>query len=627
MTVQQESTRTTAALSAQEVQARYGIDLTAAEVLRHALRYIALQMQQKVNAAALSPLLSEMNDFGIGLLAPRDDARDLDFDAIAMSTGAPAHFVINQYYARTAIEHWGAENFEPGDVVIYNDPYRGGSHVNDIGAVMPIFHDGRLLGFAASITHWLDIGGPIPTGFGPGLQRDVFAEGIRLSPRLLYKRGELVEETVELFTVQTRIPEMSANDLQVIKAALQVGVDMVGHYVERYGVDAYLGAVEYTLDYSERAVRQALLEIPDGTYEAEDHLDNDSAGEPMLLKCTVRKYGSEIEIDFSGSAREDWNGYACQWSDTVSAAHLGLQAIFLDSVPPNAGAYRPVHVVAPPGSCFHALPPMSTNSGHLFFLVKSTTLVKMALSKAHPRFAVGENYDDICIISFSGVDNRSATPSPFVFIRFPLGPFGGHALGDGCSYMPIEEGNAVETSIEFEEEAFPLLFLEREFVTDTAGAGKHRGGPATRVLLAPLVDAESTYQLEQCRFPTKGEFGGGGGSMASIRLHEGGLAHWSRGEELAEPQVVAGFADPADGSPADPDDERAEFRISKLAGVRFAAGDVVAFQVAGAGGYGPADQRDPEAVRRDVRNEIVSAAAANRLYGVDLGGPTSEGEA
>jgi N-methylhydantoinase B len=617
MSVQQEHTPSTA-LSVQEVEARYGIDLTAAEVLRHAFGYIALQMQQKINAAALSPLLSEMNDFGIGLLAPSDAERDLDYDAIAMSTGAPAHFVINQYYARMAIDKWGAENFEPGDVVIYNDPYSGGSHVNDIGAVMPIFHDGRLLGFAASITHWLDIGGPIPTGFGPGLQRDMYAEGIRLSPRLLYKGGELVRETVELFTEQTRIPDMSVNDLQVVKAALQVGVDMAGHYAERYGAEAYLGAVQYALDYSERAVRAALLEIPDGLYEAEDYLDNDSAGNPMLLKCAVRKFGSEIEIDFSGSAREDWSGYACQWADTVSAAHLGLQSILLESIPPNAGAYRPVHVVAPPGSCFHALPPMSTNSGHLFFLVKATTLVKMAISKADPKLAVGEHYDDICIISFSGVDDRPPTPKPFVYIRFPFGPYGGHAFGDGSSYMPVEQGNAVETSIEFEEEASPLLFLEREFVTDTAGAGRHRGGPATRVLLAPLVDTESTYQLEQCRFPTKGTFGGGGGTMAGIHLHRGGLDGWAKGAELGVPEVVAGFADPEDGTPADATDERAEFRVSKLAGVQFKAGDLITLQVAGAGGYGEARERDPDAVRRDVRNEILSAREAQRLYGVDV---------
>jgi N-methylhydantoinase B len=619
MPIQQEKKSETTALSAQEVEARYGVDLTAAEVIRHALRYIALQMQLKVNAATLSPLLNEINDFGIGLLGPRDEGRDLDFDAIAMSTGAPAHFVINQYYARMAIEHWGAEKFEPGDVVIFNDPYRGGSHVNDIGAVMPIFVDDELLGFAVSITHWLDIGGPVPTGFGPGLQHDMYAEGIRLSPRLLYKGGELIRETVELFTEQTRIADISTNDLQVIKAALQIGVDMVTDYVGRYGSKAYVGAIEYTLDYSERAVRQALLEIPDGTYEAEDHLDNDSEGNPMLVCCTVRKAGSEIEIDFSGSAREDWKGYAAQWTDTVSAAHLGLQSILRESIAANAGAYRPVHVVTPPGSCFHALPPMSTNSGHLFFLVKSTTLVKMAISKADPRLAVGENYDDIGIISFAGMDDRFDDPKQFVFLRFLLGPFGGNALGDGCSYMCVEEGNAVEPSVEFEEETYPLLFLEREFVTDTAGAGKHRGGPATRIVMAPLVDSESTYQQEQCRFPTKGECGGGGGSMAGIHLHKGGLERWSGRKELDRPEVIAGFADPADGSPVDPDDERAEFRISKLAGVHFKAGDVITLQVAGAGGYGDARERDPEAVERDVRNEIVSPAEAERLYGADRG--------
>ncbi len=619
MPVQQESKGASAALSAGEVEARYGIDLTTAEVMRHALRYTSLQMEQKVKAAGLSPLLAEIGDFGIGLLGPRDEGRDLDFDAIAMATGAPAHYVINQYYARMAIDHWGAENFAPGDVVIYNDPYRGGSHVNDIGAVAPIFHDGEMLGFAVSITHWLDIGGPIPTGFGAGLQRDMYAEGIRLSPRPLYKEGELVRETVELFTEQTRIADISANDLQVIKAALQLGVDMVTHYVDRYGAEAYLGAIQYTLDYSERAVRQALSEIPDGTYEAEDHLDNDVDGDPMLVRCTVRKVGSEIEIDFSGSSREGWGGYAAQWSDTVSAAHLGLQNILPGSIASNAGAYRPVHVVAPAGSVFHALPPMSTNSGHLFFLCKSTTLVKMAISQADPALAVGENYDDIGIISFAGLDDRAGTPVPFIFLRFALGPFGGHALGDGSLYAVLEQGNVMEPSVEYEEESYPLLFLEREFVTDTAGAGRHRGGPATRSRIAPLVDSETTYQLEQCRFPTKGEFGGGGGGMAGIQVHRGGLERWSRGEALDHPEVVAGFADPGDGSPAEPDAPGAEFRISKLAGVHFKAGDVVVFQGPGAGGYGDARERDPEAGRRDVRNEIVSPGEAERLYGADLG--------
>jgi len=618
VSVQPDSKHETEALSAHEVQERYGLDLTTAEVIRHALRYTALQMEQKVNAAALSPLLSEIGDFGIGLLGPRDDARDLDFDAIAMATGAPAHYVINQYYARMAIEHWGVERFAPGDVLIYNDPYQGGSHVNDIGALMPIFHDGELYGFAVSITHWLDIGGPVPTGFGPGLQRDMYAEGIRLSPRLLYQGGELVRETVELFTEQTRIADISTNDLQVIKAALELGVGMVGHYLERYGAESYLGAIEYTLDYSERAVRQALLAIPDGTYTAEDHLDNDSQGDPMVVRCTVRVRGSEVEIDFSGSSREDWGGYAAQWSDTVSAAHLGLQNILRESIASNAGAYRPVHVVVPAGSCFHALPPMSTNSGHLFMLCKSTTLVKMAISKADPELAVGENYDDIGIISFAGLDDRAGGADPFVFLRFPLGPYGGHALGDGNAYTVIEQGNVMEPSTEFEEEAFPLLFLEREFVCDTAGAGRHRGGPATRVLIAPLVDAESTYQLEQCRFETKGELDGGNGSMAGIQVHRGALDRWAAGETLAQPDVVAGFANPADGSPAQPDDEGAEFRISKLAGVRFKAGDVLAFQVAGAGGYGDPQERYPELVRRDVRNGIVSAAEAVRLYGADL---------
>lgn len=602
------------ALSARDVEARYGIDLTTAEVIRHALEHIAMQMQVKINTGALSPLLSEVNDFGIGLLSPRDEQRDLDFDAIAMGTAAPGHYVINQFYARMAIEHWGVERIEPGDVLIYNDPYRGGSHVNDIGAVMPIFVDGELMGFSTSITHWLDIGGPAPTGFGPGLQRDMYAEGIRLTPRHLYRRGELVRETVELFTEQTRIADISVNDLQVIKGALELGADMVSHYVRRYGREAYAGAVQYALDYSERAVRAALARLPDGDYTAEDHLDNDMNGNPMFARCVVRKRGEEIEVDFSGSSREEWGGYACTWSDTVTGAHLGLQVALPDSVSPNAGAYRPVHVVTPPGSCFHALPPASTNAGHTMFICKAISLVKEAVSQADPALAVAEHYDDVPLIGFAGLDTRSGRPAPFVYMRIFLGPFGGTARGDGSCYTFAEGGNCVEPSVEFDEETFPLLQLAREFVPDTAGAGAHRGGPATRVLLVPLVDAESFYQLDQCRFPTKGALGGATGSKAMVAVHRKALDDWAARRELGDPEVLGGIVD-ADGRLSATEDESGEFRLSKCAGVPFGAGDIVVYQVAGGGGCGDPATRDPEAIRRDVRNGIHTAEGAHAAYG------------
>ncbi|BBG04796.1 MULTISPECIES: hydantoinase B/oxoprolinase family protein [Pseudonocardia] len=604
----------TVAPTADEVRSTYGLDLTTAEVLRHALRFVSLQMQLKINTAALSPLLNEVNDFGIGLLGPRDPDRDLDFDAIAMATAAPGHYVINQFYARMAIEHFGVENFRPGDVIVYNDPYRGGSHVNDVGALMPIFDGDALMGFAVSITHWLDIGGPVPGGLGAGLQRDMYSEGIKITPRRLYREGELVAETLELFTEQTRIPDLSVNDLQVIRAALQLGADMVGHYVRRYGADVYRSAAQYTVDYSERLVRSALTRIPDGVYEAQDHLDNDAEGNPMLLRCTVRKHADRIEVDYSGTCRSEWFGYAAQWSDTVCAAHLGVAAILDQTgITPNAGGYRPIDVVVPPGSCLHALPPMSTNAGHTMLLTKALNLVKQALSQADPELAVGENYDDVSVIGFAGLDDRGPAPVPFVAMRPFSGPYGGTRRGDGCAFTLVEGGNCVEPSIELDEIAYPVLILEREFVADTAGPGENRGGPANRVLLSPQVDVESLYQVDQCRFPTKGVIGGGAGALGSITVHRAAVEEWAAGRELADPEVVAGIADAATGRPvASEDVPGAEFRLSKRAGVPFGAGDVIAVQLPGGGGYGAPSRRSDEAVRRDLRDGIYTTETRAR---------------
>ncbi|CAJ1505012.1 hydantoinase B/oxoprolinase family protein [[Mycobacterium] burgundiense] len=597
-------------LGAAEVEARYGVDLTTAEVIRHALEHIGLQMQIKINTAALSPLLSEVNDFGIGLLAPRDLERNLDFDAIAMGTAAPGHYVINQFYARMAIEHWGVENFKPGDVIIFNEPYRGGSHINDVGTLMPIFDDDQVLvGFAAAITHWLDIGGPIPTGFGPGLQRDMYAEGIRLSPRHLYREGQLVRETVELFTGQTRIPDISINDLQVIRSALELGAEMVLRYVNRYGREVYAGAIQYSLDHTERAMRAALSQIPDGDYTAEDYMDNDMDGDTMLIRCTVRKRGGEVEVDYSGSSRNEWGGFACTWSDGVSGAHLGLQVALPDSISPNAGAYRPVHVVLPPGSCLHALPPMATNAGHTMFIAKAINLVKRALSQAEPSMAVAENYDDVLFMSFAGADTRSGVPTPFIFMNLFQGPFGGTALGDGSCYTFQEGGNCVVTSVELDEESFPVLLLQREFVADTAGPGQHRGGPATRSVLVPLADSESSFQLDQCRIGPRGAAGGDPGATGHIVVYRNALDAWASGADLGEPEVLAGIVDDSGRLVSAEVPGATEFRSSKQAGVQIGARDVVVHQTPGAGGCGDPARRDPNAIARDIRNDIVTAGS------------------
>jgi len=596
-------------LGAYDVEARYGVDITTAEVIRHALEHIGLQMQIKINTASLSPLLSEVNDFGVGLLAPRDVDRDLDFDAIAMGTAAPGHYVINQFYARMAIEHWGAENFKPGDVIIFNEPYRGGSHINDVGTLMPIFHEDELVGFAAAITHWLDIGGPIPTGFGPGLQRDMYAEGIRISPRHLYREGELVRETVELFTEQTRIPDISVNDLQVIHSALKLGADMVLRYVNRYGRDAYAGAVQYSLDHTERAMRAALQAIPDGEWSAEDYMDNDMNGNPMLIRCTVRKHGGEVEIDYSGSSRNEWGGFACTWSDGVSGAHLGLQVALPESISPNAGAYRPVHVVLPPGSCLHALPPMATNAGHTMFIAKAINLVKRALTQADPAMAVAENYDDVLFMSFAGADTRSGVPTPFISMNLFQGPFGGTAQADGSCYTFQEGGNCVVTSVELEEESFPVLHLEREFVADTGGSGQYRGGPATRSVLVPLADCESSFQLDQCRIGPRGALGGGNGATGHIAVHRDALDIWAAGGDFGEPEILAGIVDASGRLVGEEVPGVTEFRSSKQAGVRVGARDVVIHQTPGGGGCGDAAERDPAAIARDIRNDIVTAGS------------------
>ncbi|QEC46172.1 hydantoinase B/oxoprolinase family protein [Baekduia soli] len=604
--------------SAEDIRERFDIDLTTGEVIRHSLINTCSQMAWNLTVSAFSSVVRDLQDFSVGIASPWLPDQDLQLDLLASAEGCAIHFFTFQYKARNNIMEFGLDNLEPGDVLVYNDPFRGGSHVMDIGCARPVFVGDEIIAFTMTDAHWVDIGGPVPGGFSPGYATDMWMEGIRLSPRLLFRGGKKVKSTFDLFLDNTRIPEISLNDLQAKVATLGLGEQAIRRSVEKYGRDTFVNAMRYVLDYGERRMRAAIAELPDGDYLGEDAIDDDGiVDEEHLVKATLRKRGDCIELDLSGSARQSVGNANGQSSDVASGGHIAIKSMILPDVDTNAGLFRPIDMVLPAGSIVHALPPAANTQGHLLPTCKLTTAVQQALANARPDMAVGESYDDIPTIGFGGLDTRGDTPAPFVCFQVPFGPFGGTATHDGLSYSLHIIGNCLELSYEIEEEFYPIVILRKEFVPDTAGAGTFRGGPAMVWEEMPLVDVTASASFEHIRHRTKGVFGGAGGHSAFISLvdpapgddapstHDGGSQ--PRGT------VISGMVDVATGAI---DVEHGEFRTGKWANRSIPARSVIVMQVAGGAGYGSPLERDPVRVQRDVEDELVSIDGAREHYGV-----------
>ncbi len=612
-------------LSAREVEDRFGVDLMTAEVIRHGLINATSQMAWNLTYAAFSTTVRDLQDFAVGLSAPWQPDGGLRLDMLAAAEGCPIHFFVFQYKARNNIIEFGLDQLEPGDVLVYNDPFRGGSHVMDVGCAKPIFHDDEIIGFALSDAHWVDIGGPVPGGFSPAFARDMWSEGLRLSPRLLYRGGKRVKGTFDLFLDNTRIPELSINDLQAKAATLAVGERAVLRLVQKYGKQTVANSMRYILDYGERRMRAAIAAIPDGDYAGEDFIDDDGVTtERHLVRSVVRVRGDRMEVDLSGSSRQSIGNINGQGSDVASAAFIALKAMILPKVPTNGGLFRPIELVLPPGSIVNALPPAANTQGHLCPTSSLNTAIHQALAPALPNAAIGDDYDDCPTVAAAGLDARSGRPVPFVCFQIPFGPFGGTATHDGLSYSLTILGNCLELSHEIEEEFYPLVVLRKEFVPDTAGAGRFRGGPAIRWDEMFLVDVNLSAAFDHVRSGTRGVLGGLGGPPAYVGIVA--PDRWDvRKQQRTIPvhhgitppsvlEIVSGLVGP-DGAL---DRFNGEFLTGRWSNRQLPAGSVFVMQVAGAGGWGHPFDRSAEQVQRDVQNELVSVERARDLYGVIL---------
>jgi len=555
------------------------LDAITVEVTRHRMIAIVDEMSETLKRGAYTPTIFEVKDFSNALHLARGEV-------VAQSLGIPIFLGAMPFSAKAALDAVGLDSLRPGDVLMSNDPYLGGgTHVNDINVVIPIFANGIPVLFAQSKAHWRDVGGKDPGSWSADTT-SIFQEGFRIPPIRLAREGVMNAEVLELVRANGRLPKNADGDLHAQVAACKAAEARVGELLDELGWPALSEQIAAIFDHGERLMRAAIAEIPAGTYRGCSSLDSDGIEEkPVTIRVAVTVREGRIHADFRGSDPEAIGGASnTVLAGTVSAVRLAVKCMLDPDLPTNEGAYCPISVSAPPGTCVNAQAPAPVTVG--FGNVNHATVeaVWQALSGVLPERTIAGTYGSIQGMQIAGVDPHGRF---FVHGQPHGGGWGARAAKDGISaLMPLVNGDCLNIPVEIIESRFPLRVERYALFQDSGGPGRYRGGLGVildyRVLHEP---AAMNASLIRYRIAPAGVFGGEPGACSVTLVNPG---------------------------------SEAEVRHHQVSGYRLQAGDLVSHRTGGGGGYGPPVERDPELVAADVRDGYVSAGSALARYRVAL---------
>lgn len=560
------------------------MDAITEELFRNAVAAIGDEMVLTIYRTAYSGVLKNIMDYSAALC-------DAEGRLVAQGLSLPGHLCSIPVALRAAIAAFPGD-IHPGDILVLNDPYEGGMHLPDIFLFRPIFADGAVIAFAATICHHTDVGGRVP-GSNASDSTEIFAEGLRIPPLKLYERGAPNPTLHRLIEKNVRLPGRVFGDLRAQLAACAIAARGVEALVARHGAGGVRALMDATMDYSERLTRHCLAELPDGEASFTDWIDDDQIdqGVPIKLVCTVTKRGGTMRFDWTGSAPQVKGAINNTWSYTAAASFTAAKSILSVNMPNNDGVFRAIEVIAPPGTIMNALPPAACAARGLTGF-RACDCAFGALAQLYPDrvFAAGDGGNTGITVGGYDRDRRG-----FIYVDFLSGAWGARPWADGLEGNTTMFANMASFSVEMIEAENPLEILDYGFVPDTGGAGRFRGGVAMARSWRMLAE-EGILQVRADR-QTHRPYGLAGGQPGAA------------GRNLLNPGTA---------------EERALH--AKLT-MGFRAGEVFRHQLPGGGGYGDPLERDLGAVARDLRAGLVTVEGAARDYGVVARGDPPEVDA
>lgn len=494
-------------------------DSVALSILHSQLVNICEEMAVALMRTAYSPIFNEGLDFSCLLL-------DNEGDLIAMANMNPAMLGQALYSGRWVIDEVGSESFEPGDVVVHNDPYRGGSHMPEHLLVSPYFHRGELRGFLGTIGHVAEIGGMAPGSFASNAT-EIYQEGLRLPPVKLVRRGEPVEDVWRIMLANHRTPDSTWGDFNAMIGGLAVGRRRLEALYEEHGADFVAAALPQLYDYSEAWIRRDIEQLQDGVYSAEDCQEDDGfAHRPYAIRVDLTVDGSQIVVDYSRSDEQARGVINAPYVVTASATYSGLFQIIGSDAPLNAGAVRPIEIVAPAGTVVNVRHPGACVGGQTELQPRILDLVQgLVLSQVAPARAAAASGGTSCNFLFGGVHPR--TGRYYTHYNFEGIGWGARATSDGNDAQIAPHGNCQNTPIEVFESRFPWLHTEYRLNPDGGGAGRTRGGLGiTRVMTVEAEEIVVSALCDRSRVPPWGLFAGHPGETTAFLVKRGSEAEF-----------------------------------------------------------------------------------------------------
>ncbi len=482
------------------------------ELIRHLLASICEEMGIVLCRTAYSANIKERRDYSCALY-------DAGGETVAMGDHMPVHLGAMPLSVKHALEECRPG---PGDVVILNDPFRGGTHLPDITAVAGVFlgRSKQAAFWIANRAHHADVGGMTP-GSMP-LAREIYQEGIRIPPVFLVRGGELERDIVETILANVRTPGERQGDLLAQWMAIRRGQRRLSEAVERFGLPRIRRNMEALKDYSERMMRATLARLPQGTYEFEDFLDDDGAGTgPVPIRVSIRLGGGEAVVDFTGSAPQTAGPVNANYAITVSAVTYVFRCLLPAEVPFTAGLMRPVEVIAPEGTVVNAREPAAMAAGNVETSQRITDVVLGALARAAPDRIPAASSGTMNNLSVGGWD--PARRRPFAYYETVAGGMGAGPEGaGGHSAVHTHMTNSLNTPVEALEHQFPLRVRSYRIRRGSGGRGRFRGGDGIVREIEFLAPARLTILSDRRRHRPWGLAGGGPGRPGVNQVIRGG---------------------------------------------------------------------------------------------------------
>ena len=562
---------------------RTKVDPVLTEIVRNGVIAVTEEMKTNLMRTAYNMIIYEALDFTTGLFT-------VDGDTISIGIGLPSFIRGMSNTVKAKIAHFGLKNMRHGDIYVTNDAYTTGAHLNHFTFTLPIFHRGKLSGFACCMAHWIDVGGTLG-----GMTTDIYSEGLQIPISKYQDRGVVNQTLVDIIRLNVRLPSRAMGDLRAQVTAVRTGERRFLELLERYGREPVLNAITAIMDHSEVQARARTRSIPDGVYEAESFMDDDGVdiGKPVPIRVRVVVKGEEMTIDLTQIAKQVRGFFNSGPSTSIGLAQMAYKCITSPTdYPINDGSFRSLKVIAPTGTVVSAVRPAPMRMWMTYPMTVVDTVYK-ALQPAIPARVIAGHHADLVTLQIHGINPR--TNEFFIGGVGPLGGgWGAKLTEDGVSAtVCANDGDTHNSPNEQVEAKFPVVIERCALISDSGGAGKYRGGLGIESVMRARSHMVVNAQIDRSHCPPWGLDGALDATGNHTHIRQNGA--WKTDQPNA-----------------------------KMFTTLLKPGDAFRLRSGGGGGYGSPLERDLAAVRNDVRQGYVTAGAARSHYGVVIDPQTFE---